>query len=128
MKIFAKVILAWVIGFSIYMIAAILTGVMDGFPALLCQPVMALGFSGIFVALALVVKLPLRLIDIEKYKRQMQLINVALLIIGIILLLFSQQLGLTHDQYAFPSGETTGSHPIALAVGYFLIIFPIVNW
>ena len=110
------------------MVAAIWTGVMDGFPALLCQPVMAVGFSGLFIALTFFVRLPLRLLHLERYKSQLRLVNITLLIVGIVLLLFSRQLGLTYDQYYLPSGETIGPHPIAVIAGYFMIIYSIINW
>lgn len=127
MKLAIKIALAWFVGFVVYMLAAIVTGEMDGFPALLCQPVMAFGWSGLFVALALLVKLILRPMHLEKHKFRTRVINVALFIVGVVLLLFSQQLGLTDDQYNFPSGETVGPHPLALITGYFLTIFPFVN-
>jgi hypothetical protein len=128
LKTAVKVAIAWFVGFVIYMVAAIWTGVLDGFPGLLCQPVMAFGSSGLFVALAFLVRLPLRILHLERYKSQLRLINIILLIIGVVLPLFSQQLGFTYDQYYLPSGESTGPHPITVITGYFMIIFSIINW
>ena len=124
-----KIILAWAVGIVVYMIAAIATGVIDGAPACLCQPAMAFVFSGIFILLAYLVRLPISLLHLDRHKRPLLFLNIALLTIGLVLLLFSQQLGVSYLLFDSMTGEYfNGPNPIALIIGYFMIILAIINW
>jgi hypothetical protein len=124
-----KVIFAWGIGFILYMVAAMLTADVYGVPACFCQPAIAFVFGGIFVGLAYLLMLLTRRLHLDQYKPQIRIFNIILLVVGSILLLFSQRLGLTYPIYDSAIGEYfTGPNPIVVIIGYFMVIYSIINW
>jgi hypothetical protein len=86
--------------------------------------------STLCVLLAIIVGLPLSVPSIRRLWSKALVLNFALLIAGFVLLLFSQALGL-NAQLIDPNTNDTyyvGPHPAAVILGYFLLVFSIVNW
>jgi hypothetical protein len=100
-----------------------------GFEALICQPVMAVFISGFFVFVTTLIGLPLALPNVRLFWSKAVLFNLVFLVAGIVLLFFSQALGWKANLIDPETNRTyIGPNPIAIVVGYFLLIFSIVNW
>jgi len=119
---------AWVIGGLLYFVG-VMVSPYAGFETLICQPPMAICISGVFVVLAAVVGLSLALPGVGQVWSKATPFSLVLLIAGFVLLFFSQTFGLTATLIE-PETNTpfVGPHPLAILVGYFLVIFAIVNW
>jgi hypothetical protein len=125
---FLRLFIAWAIGGGIYFIYAIAT-VYDGFPSLVCQPFMAMGISAVFTFIALIIGLPLMLLT--PYRSQSLAIIVACigLLIGFSLLFIPKTFTFMF-QNIFPAIQNEDISAIFMPVflGYFIVIFTIVNW
>ncbi len=118
----------WVVGALIYFLGVIITGGMDGFPALICQPFMAAFVSAVLVVIVFVAGTPLYLTRLNNIWRKARMANLSLLIIGYLLCFHSKNLGFTAE-LQYPSGEEFfGPNSRTTLLGYFLILFSIVNW
>lgn len=124
-----KTIIAWAIGFLLYMIAALLTVDLSGASACLCQPVMGFLFGGVLVGLAHLLRMFVRFLRLDQYKMQMRILNVFLLFAGLLLALFTQLIGLNFPIFdSVANVYFLGPNPIAVIVGCFLLNFSIINW
>jgi hypothetical protein len=117
----------FVVGWLIYMVAMVLT-VYDGALSLIFQPVMAGLFSGIFVAAAFVIGLPLRT---RKLRDAWSAVGWWALLISaaaIGVLVFYAKLGLEVEGVDPETNEKIRMiSPLAGLLAYFFAIFPVVN-
>jgi hypothetical protein len=121
--------IAWVVGCIVYVVGSILTSNYAGFESLLCQPVVAVCASSLFVLSAIVVGLPLAIPSIKRLWSKALILNLAFLIVGFVLLFFSQAFGLNTELTDPETNQTfVGPHPVAVILGFFLLTFSIVNW
>jgi hypothetical protein len=124
LAIFAAFCLGWII----YMIAMILT-VYDGVLSMIFQPFMAALCSAVFVALALVVGLVLRIPILSRWWTSTPLWAAILAGASLLLLAFGYWLGLTDVGTNPETGEQfTMLHPLAALAGYFFALFAVANW
>ncbi len=111
--------IAWIIGCIIYFIG-VMVSPYAGFEALICQPPMAVCMSGLFVFVTTLMGLPLALPSVRQFWSKAVLLNLTFLLAGIVLLFFSQALGLTAILVEPETSQTfVGPHPIAIVAGYF---------
>ena len=112
-----------------YVVMVIVLGSWAGAESCICQPVISIFPSSMCVLLAIIVGLPLSVPSIRRFWSKALVLNIALLIAGFVLLLFSQALGL-NAQLIDPNTNDTYyvAHPVAVTLGYFLLVFSIVNW
>jgi hypothetical protein len=123
-----SILAGWIVGALVYFLGVIITGGMDGFPALICQPFMAAFVSAVFVVIVFIAGLPLFLTRLNNIWRKARMVDISLLILGYILCFHSQYLGFT-DIYYYPfEKDYVGPNAWTTLLGYFLIIFSIVNW
>jgi hypothetical protein len=120
--------IAWIAGCIVYFFG-MLVSPYAGFETLICQPFMMVCTSGVFVVFATVAGLPLAFPRIQKFWSHAVYLNLVLLIVSLGLLFISQTLGWT-TILSYPETNQTwvGPHPIPILVGYFLLIFVLVNW
>jgi hypothetical protein len=124
-----RTIIAWTIGFFLYMIAALLTVDLSGASACLCQPIMGFLFGGVLVGLAHLLRMFVRFLRLDRCKTQMRILNIFLLFAGLLLALFSQSIGLNYSIFDSMANEYfLGPNPIAVLVGCLLLNFSIINW
>jgi hypothetical protein len=113
-----------------YVVIVIVSGSWAGIESFMCQPIISVCPSSLCVLLAIVVGLPLSVPSIRRLWSKALVLNIALLIAGFVLLFFSQALGLNAQLIDPNTNETyyVGPHPVAVTLGYFLLVFSIVNW
>jgi hypothetical protein len=117
---------AWILGWLVYMVAMVLTAY-DGLPSLILQPIVAAVSSTVFVGIALLAGLVLRIQPIRRAWTAQCAAMLALLSLAVMCL--GSKLGLT-DVYTFPENgdRFTGLHPAAALSAYFLLLFSVANW
>ena len=124
-----RTIIAWTIGFLLYMIAALLTVDLSGASACLCQPIMGFLFGGVLVGFAHLLRMFVRFLRLDRFKTQMRILNTFLLFAGLLLALFSQSIGLNYPIFDSTTNEYfLGPNPIAVLAGSLLLNFSIINW
>jgi len=125
---FLRLITAWLIGSGVYFLYAIAT-VYDGFPSLVCQPFMAMGFSAVIVFVSLILGLPLMLLT--PHRPQWLAITFAgfSLLVGLSFL-FIPDVFSPLFEWLFPKVQEVFTSVVFIPVylGYFILIFTIVNW
>jgi hypothetical protein len=127
MHTLAKCFCGFVLGWLIYMVAMVLT-VYDGALSLIFQPIMAALFSGVFVAAAFVVGLPLRLPKIRDVWSRFSWWALLISAAAICVLIFHEKLGLEVDGVDPETKEQMKMmSPLAGLLSYFFAIFPVVN-
>lgn len=122
------ILIAWAMGWLVYMIAMVMT-VYDGVLSLLFQPIMAAFFSAAFVGIALLIGLILRIPAISRAWRSSRLIAVGLAALSVFLMLFGSSMGLTQTLTDYRTGSHFVSLHWAVAFGsYFVLLFAIANF
>ncbi len=115
------------VGWVIYMVAMVLT-VYDGGLSLIFQPIMAAICSGIFVAAALLLGLPLRAPKIRDVWAHVGWWPLILSFGAIGVMIFHAQLGLETELVNPETKDKVKTMlPLAALICYFMAIFPIVN-
>ena len=124
-----RLVVALIVGCTIYLVGGVVTGVYDGFPSLVCQPPMAICITSLFILAAIITGIPLLLPRLKQLWAKAVWVNVGILVIGCVLLFFSQSFGLTSELTNPDTNQTfTGPSLLATVIGFFLLIFSIVNW
>ena len=125
---FLRLIIAWLIGSAIYFLYAIAT-VYDGLPSLICQPFMAMGFSAIIVFISLVLGLPLMLLTPHRPQWFANVVAGVSLLCGLSFLLIPEVFSSLFE-WLLPEIQAVFSSVVFIPVylGYFILIFTIVNW
>jgi uncharacterized membrane protein YhaH (DUF805 family) len=127
MRTLAKCFCGFVVGWLIYMVAMVLT-VYDGVLSLIFQPFMAALFSGIFVGLAFVVGLPLRIRKVRDVWNSVGWWALVISVAAVGVMIFSAKLGLESEVVNPDTKEKMKAmDPLPLAICYFFAIFPVVN-
>ena len=122
------IVAAFCLGWLVYMIAMVLT-VYDGLPSLILQPFMAALVSGIFVSLAVLFGLLLRIPPLWRWWRQTPLWAGLVAAASLFVLSFGYFIGLTYVGTNPETGtEVVTLHPAAVIGGYFGSIFAVTNW
>ena len=120
--------LAWCVGWGVYMIAMMMT-TYDGFPSLILQPIMAALFSALFVAVAVLVGLFLRIPPLWRIWTKRRLWAGLLILVSLFLLCFGSTLGWTVVQTNPDTKAQIVTLDPAIAIGaYFGLLFAIANW
>ena len=123
-----RLIIAWLIGSGIYFFFAMATG-WDGFPYVICQSFMAMGFSAVVVFGSLILGLPLRLLT--PYRPQWVAVTFTGfgLLIGLWFVFFPNVFSpLFVWLYPKVQETLTSIGAIPFYLGYFILLFTIVNW
>jgi len=119
---------AYVIGWFVYMIAMMMT-VYDGLGSMIFQPIMAALSSGVFVLLAVLVGLVLKIPILSRWWRSSRVWAGILIAGSLFMLCFGSWLGFGDIYTDFETGrQFKGLHPIAAFSAYFCLIFAIANW
>jgi hypothetical protein len=122
------ILLAFVVGWVVYMIAMMMT-VYDGILSMILQPFMAVLCSGLFVASALLVGLILKIPLISRWWRSSRLGALTLVLGSSFVLCFGSALGITQVYTDHENGrQFMGLHSAAALSGYFALIFALANW
>jgi hypothetical protein len=128
MKKFIALLFAWAVGWTVYMIAVVLT-VYDGLLSLIFQPFIAMLVSALFVALAWLIEFVLKIPLVGKFWGSGYIAPSLVIVGSLFILCFGPFLGLTVRLTNPETGsQINGLHPVALVGGYFLLLFSIVNW
>jgi len=120
--------IAFAVGWLVYMIG-MLTTTYDGLLSLIFQPIMAVFWSGLFVVLALLVGLVLRLPPLARIWNASPFWAFAVAGASQFSLIFGYSLGLT-DVGTHPETKQQFAmlHPAVAVGGYFFLVFSIANW
>ena len=123
--------ITWFSGIILYLYVSLQSGNLTHAGSMIacpCQSIMAAIFSGIIVMIALLAGWPISLPQIRKHWNNSRVYVLVLISIGVILLFFSQPLGLTAELYYADGTTFIGPSLVSRLIGYFLISFSIVNW
>jgi hypothetical protein len=120
--------IAFSIGWTVYMFGMMLMP-SQGALALIVQPFLAAFFSALFVGLALVVGLILKIPILFRWWTRSRLWALLLAGSSVFILALGQSLGIT----AMGENPKTGNefvmlHPVAALCGYFCLLFAVANW
>ena len=128
MRRFGFIIIAWVLGWLVYMIAMVLT-VYDGIPSLMFQPIMAAIASALAVGVGLLAGLIFRAPLFGNLWHSSWIWAAMLAGVSILLLCCGKQWGITET---FKDSETghqyVGLRSSVALMCYFVLIFAVANW
>lgn len=124
---FVFVLTAWCVGWTVYMIAMMLT-VYDGLLSLLFQPVMAAWWSAVFTALALFFGLVFGIPLVGRTWRSSYVWPVALAAISVFVMCAGPFLGWTETFPGENGTPVTTLQPGLAIVSYFVLLFALANW
>jgi hypothetical protein len=128
MRRLPRLLVAWGVGWIVYLVAAVLWGY-DGIASLILQPVCAAVVSTVGVGVALLAGLVLRVRPVGRlwYARRAWAGGLAIACIAV--MCFGSAVGLTGD-YADPeTGRTfVALHPAAALFSYLVLLFTVAHW
>jgi len=128
MKTLIRCFCGFALGWFLYMVAMVLT-VYDGLLSLIFQPFMGALFSGVFVGLAMLAGLILRVPRIKDIWRGAGWLVLVITATSLAVMIFHAQLGL-QEELVNPETKQkiVTMSPLAGVICYFFAIFPIVNF
>lgn len=128
MKRVLAILVAYVVGWVVYMVAMMMT-VYDGILSMILQPFMAALCSGFFVTISLIAGLILRIRPLSGVWKAMRAWAIAMIVSSLVVLSFGSHLGITEHYTDYETGrEFDGLHSWAALGAYFALVFAIVNW
>lgn len=114
---------AMITGVLLYFMALVLSGQdYSGFENLVCQPFIAVGFTLLFEVVAILLGIPLVLLQPRSRVLRSHLLYVAMISVGLILFIAAIAYELISTQ------ANMNIAAILFLCGYFLVLFSIVNW
>lgn len=128
MRRLPRLVIAWGIGWMIYLIAAVLWDY-DGFPSIILQPLSAAVVSTLCLGAVLLAGLLLRVRPFGQFWHSGRIRAGALVAACLVTMCFGSSVGLT-GVYADPdTGRTfVALHPAAILLSYLLLLFTIAHW